>query len=147
MKLNKNHPKFLDKDLFRVYKIHKLLLAELVLIFTASVITPIFESGYQSAQIKNFSDSLWWALVTITSTGYGDFVPVSFGGKLIGTILMFSGFALYSISVGVFVLFIYRHRSKRNWQRTQIMLDVLHKKINRLEKQQNFLIKFNFKKK
>ena len=40
---------------------------------------------------KTFSDSLWWALVTVTTVGYGDIVPVSLFGKWIAVLLMLVG--------------------------------------------------------
>ena len=40
---------------------------------------------------KSFSDSLWWALVTVTTVGYGDIVPVSLFGKWIAVLLMLVG--------------------------------------------------------
>ena len=40
---------------------------------------------------KSFSDSLWWALVTVTTVGYGDIVPVSLFGKWLAFLLMLVG--------------------------------------------------------
>lgn len=40
---------------------------------------------------KSFSDSLWWALVTVTTVGYGDIVSVSLFGKWIAVLLMLVG--------------------------------------------------------
>ena len=40
---------------------------------------------------KSFSDSFWWALVTVTTVGYGDIVPVSLFGKWIAVLLMLVG--------------------------------------------------------
>ena len=40
---------------------------------------------------KSFSDSLWWALVTVTTVGYGDIIPVSLFGKWIAVLLMLVG--------------------------------------------------------
>ena len=40
---------------------------------------------------KSFSGSLWWALVTVTTVGYGDIVPVSLFGKWIAVLLMLVG--------------------------------------------------------
>lgn len=42
-------------------------------------------------------DGLWWAFVTMTTTGYGDLVPKSFLGRLLGVLTMFSGMGLVSM--------------------------------------------------
>lgn len=44
--------------------------------------------GFALFEQKNFWDALWWAAVTATSTGYGDFFPVTAGGRVIGGVLM-----------------------------------------------------------
>jgi voltage-gated potassium channel len=40
---------------------------------------------------RTLGDSLWWTLVTMSTVGYGDIVPVTTAGKTIGTICMFGG--------------------------------------------------------
>ena len=143
--LPKNN-KLFHQDLFRIYKLHRVLIAEAVLVGLAMGLTPLFETVHAGAKITRIGEALWWALVTVTSTGYGDYVPVSFGGRVIGTILMFSGFALYSVAVGTFVMFVNRHQSRRNWHKTQLKLDGLTKQIDQLEKQIEFLVKSHVKK-
>lgn len=66
------------------------LLAFLVLVL-ASVLVPQFESQSPDANIITGGDALWWAVVTITTVGYGDFYPVTAGGRLTGLFVMFAG--------------------------------------------------------
>ena len=40
---------------------------------------------------RSLPDALWWSVVTLTTVGFGDISPVSFGGRLIGVVLMFFG--------------------------------------------------------
>ena len=42
-------------------------------------------------------DAIWWALVTMTTVGYGDKVPITPGGRIIGIVIMFFGMALISL--------------------------------------------------
>ena len=42
----------------------------------------------------NFGDALWWGIVTMTTTGYGDIVPDTTIGRLSGTVLMLAGLTL-----------------------------------------------------
>jgi len=49
------------------------------------------------ATIHSLWDGVWWAFVTICTVGYGDKVPLSFAGKIIGIFLMISGIGLLSM--------------------------------------------------
>jgi voltage-gated potassium channel len=55
------------------------------------------ERGAPNANITSFGDSLWWAAVTITTVGYGDFTPVTLRGRLIATTLMLGGVAVLGV--------------------------------------------------
>ena len=63
-----------------------------VVIF-GSLFTLIFEINAPGANIKSFGDSTWWAFVTVTTVGYGDFTPVTVGGRVIAVLIMFTGAA------------------------------------------------------
>jgi len=47
--------------------------------------------------LKSFGQAVWWVLVSITTVGYGDIVPVTSAGKFLGVILIFTGVALVSM--------------------------------------------------
>ena len=51
----------------------------------------------KSAGNFGYLDSLWWALVTVTTVGYGDIVPKTTAGRLIGFGIMISGIFLFSL--------------------------------------------------
>jgi len=55
------------------------------------------EKGAPEASIRSFADALWWAVVTITTVGYGDFAPVTGLGRVIAFGLMLGGIALLGI--------------------------------------------------
>jgi voltage-gated potassium channel len=55
------------------------------------------ERGVPGASIVNLGDGFWWAMVTITTIGYGDMVPVSPTGRVIAVCLMVGGIALLGV--------------------------------------------------
>jgi voltage-gated potassium channel len=57
----------------------------------ASVLVLQFESVDPDANIQTGGDALWWALVTITTVGYGDRFPVTFLGRVTGFSVMIAG--------------------------------------------------------
>ena len=57
----------------------------------SSVLVLQFEAGAPNANIETGGEALWWALVTITTVGYGDFFPVTFLGRTTGVFVMFAG--------------------------------------------------------
>ena len=56
------------------------------------------------AQPKVFSSipaTIWWAIVTITTVGYGDMVPITILGKILTGIIAFAGFGLLALPAGI----------------------------------------------
>jgi len=56
-----------------------------------------FEIHADKTMVHNYGDCLWWAIVTITTIGYGDVYPVTLGGRLIAVFLMFTGISALSV--------------------------------------------------
>lgn len=76
------------------------LLLTLTLIAGASIAILHFELDEPAGNIHSPEDALWWAVVTITTVGYGDKFPVSEGGRVVAGILMISGVGLFGMFSG-----------------------------------------------
>jgi voltage-gated potassium channel Kch len=53
-------------------------------------------------RIVHYIDALWWSFATTTTVGYGDIVPITIGGKIIGIFLMLVGVAIFGIYTALF---------------------------------------------
>ena len=51
----------------------------------------------------DFADALWWAIVTVTTVGYGDVVPSSGAGRIIAGLLMLAGVSAIPITTSLVV--------------------------------------------
>lgn len=60
------------------------------------------ESANPDAQIKNFAESLWYGIVTLAAVGYGDMVPITVTGKILGSVLVLSSIALMGALISQF---------------------------------------------
>lgn len=83
------------------------IMLAMIVLSVSSVLVLQFESKAPDANITNGGDALWWAVVTITTVGYGDLYPVTMGGRLTAVFVMFAGVgiigALASILASVLV--------------------------------------------
>ncbi|MGZ8804455.1 MAG: potassium channel family protein [Microbacterium sp.] len=71
--------------------------AATILIWIAALAILDAERGAPGANIENFGDAVWWAFVTITTVGYGDFYPVTLGGRMVAVLLMCGGVAVVGV--------------------------------------------------
>jgi voltage-gated potassium channel len=68
-----------------------------LVIFAASLAELDAERGHPGAHIETFGTSLWWSVTTITTVGYGDYVPVTTEGRFISVGLMLAGVAILGV--------------------------------------------------
>jgi voltage-gated potassium channel len=77
--------------------------------------------------------AIWWALQTVTTVGYGDVVPTTVAGRIVGGIVMVTGVAFIAfVTAGVTSTVLQRAEAEaketdraRDEQRTEAMIDVL----------------------
>src|SRR6202453_2998061 len=85
------------RDLLTHHGLHFVLLAVLALVVVGAAVELAFERHVPGANIHNYGDALWWAIVTVTTVGYGDKYPVSAGGRGVAVVLMLTGIGLVGV--------------------------------------------------
>ncbi|MBK8952508.1 MAG: ion transporter [Chitinophagaceae bacterium] len=61
--------------------------------------------------------TMWWAVVTLTTTGYGDMYPMTTMGKIMSGLIMLTGFAVFAIPAGIFYAGFLEEFRRRNKKR------------------------------
>jgi voltage-gated potassium channel len=71
-----------------------------VLLMTATLIF-YAENGVQPVKFSSIPASLWWGIVTLTTTGYGDMVPMTSLGRFLTIAVAFIGIAIFTLPAGI----------------------------------------------
>ena len=64
-------------------------------------VTYIVEVGENEEQFSSIPSSIYWAIVTMTTLGYGDMAPLSVAGKFIASITVLTGYAVIAVPTGI----------------------------------------------
>ena len=92
----------------RLQRAGRMVREELLLFIGVSLVVDLpvcrgvyyFERDSQPEQFASVFHSLWWAVVTLTTVGYGDVYPVTLGGRLFTFVVLFLGLGIVAVPTG-----------------------------------------------
>jgi voltage-gated potassium channel len=73
----------------------------LILLYLSATGIYYFEQEAQPEKFSSVFQSLWWAICTLTTVGYGDIYPITAGGKVFTFIILMIGLGMVSIPAGI----------------------------------------------
>jgi voltage-gated potassium channel len=83
------------------HKLAVFMTAVLIVVLIASALMHVIESQAGNADFATLPGAMYWAVITMTTVGYGDIVPTTNLGKLITTALVLVGYSLIIIPTGI----------------------------------------------
>lgn len=106
------------------------------LVFIIALIMFYVESETNPA-INTYLDALWWSFSTITAVGYGDIVPISINGKILGMFSMIIGTGIFATYTGLFAGVFLKSISTNHDEHIREEIYKLKKEIYHLRKSRN----------
>jgi voltage-gated potassium channel len=90
---------FRTLKLFEGRRILYIIVFSALAVSLGAVAEYIAESSDPEAKITSIGDAFWWAIVTVTTVGYGDLYPVTPGGKIVASMMMIIGIAILGVLI------------------------------------------------
>jgi voltage-gated potassium channel len=121
LKLTQDSPGF--AQLGRVFVVEakalsSVLVLFLIALFLASAAMYALERQNQPQVFGTLPAALWWAVETLTTTGYGDEVPLTALGRLLGAMVMICGIATFGLWTGILATGFAAENRRRNFIQT-----------------------------
>lgn len=106
----------------------------IAIMFVAAGLEVAFEAHAKGGTIHSYGGALWWAVVTVTSVGYGDQYPVTVAGRAVAVVLMITGIALFGVvAASIASYFVEQDQDRRVESRMDEILTVLNRLEARLD--------------
>ena len=87
----------LFRRLFRRGNLVNFLAVAALLVLNGAIIVWAFERDAPGASITTPGNAIWWAIVTVTTVGYGDYVPITTGGKVTASVVLMLGIVTIAV--------------------------------------------------
>lgn len=82
------------------HKIQVFLLAILLVVIVMGTLMYVIE-GQQNSGFDNIPRSIYWAIITLTTVGYGDITPITPLGQMLASVIMIMGYAIIAVPTGI----------------------------------------------
>ena len=105
----------------------KIIFVAIIFIFTVTVLICIFDS-----QINDMQTAVWYIIVSMTSTGYGDVVPITIPGRSLGIVAMIGGILIFAIITSLISSIYTSKLNKENYSNFQSQINELTCEIKKL---------------
>ena len=76
-------------------------LIAIFMIYVSSVGIWFFENPTNGDNFPDIFHSMWWSIVTLTTVGYGDVFPITDGGRIFASVLIFVGLGIFAVPAGL----------------------------------------------
>lgn len=86
---------------FELYTL-SIFVGSVVLIATVAIY--LFEVDAPGSRVSSVFDALYWSVITVTTVGYGDVVPVTLEGRVVAMVLVFAGIGVISFATSIIVM-------------------------------------------
>jgi len=94
------------------------LLGFVIVLVVASTLAYLLEREVNPRDFGSIPHALWWAIVTLTTTGYGDVVPLTIGGRMLAGTVMVSGILVFALWAGILASGYAQEARRREFLRT-----------------------------
>ena len=75
----------------------------------------MIEGNVPDSQFNNIPNSIYWAIVTMTTVGYGDITPVTPTGRFLSAVIMLIGYTIIAVPTGIVsATMVSEHKNRRN---------------------------------
>ncbi len=77
------------------------LLLAIFLIIISSSLVYFAEHLAQPEKFRSIPDTIWWSVITLTTVGYGDMIPITIAGKVFTGFILVAGIAIFALPAGI----------------------------------------------
>ena len=94
-------------------KIIVFLLSIMLLVIILGTLMYVIESGARTNGFENIPNSIYWAIITLTTVGYGNIVPMTIFGKIVASFIMILGYGIIAVPTGIVTAEFSRKRKEK----------------------------------
>ncbi len=121
-----------------------LILGVSMTVFFGAMIVPVEQLTAEPTdvvRIKTLEDGLWWAMSTVSTIGYGDLVPVTTLGRLVGAVVQVLGVVVVGSLIGMLASHLNRKQNEYYWTRVFDRVNAIEKQLSEIQRQLDFVLK------